>query len=163
MTFLILGILIALADQSSKYWIRINYDLGEITPIVDGFFNLTYLRNTGAAWGMFDGFNNWLGVFSLVVLMALLVFRRSFISNVLEHKIALGCLIGGVAGNLIDRLRLGYVVDFLDFHIGQHHWPAFNVADSAICVGVGIYIISAIWIHDHPLRENGDKSEQSSA
>jgi len=156
MLVLVLGILIAVADQVTKYMVRISFDLGESRPIIDGFFNFTYLRNTGAAWGMLDGYNIWLGILSIVVLIGLVFFRRSFVSNVFEHKIALGCLVGGIMGNLIDRLRLGYVTDFLDFHIESHHWPAFNIADAAICIGVGIYILSALWLKEHPLRENGE-------
>lgn len=160
MFVLILGIIIVIADQLTKYWIRFSYDLGEIDPIVPGFMNLTYLRNTGAAWGMLDGYNTWLGVLSIAVLIGLIFFRRSFISNVFEHKIALGCLLGGIAGNLIDRLRLGYVTDFIDLHIKGQHWPSFNIADSAICIGVGIYILSALWLNQHPLRDNSANSAQ---
>jgi len=162
MFVLIVGILIALADQITKYWIRFNYDLGELHSIIPGFFNLTYLRNTGAAWGIFDGYNTWLGLLSIVVLAGLVFFRRSFISNVFEHKIALACLLGGITGNLIDRLRLGFVTDFLDFHVNGWHWPAFNIADAAICTGVGIYILSALWLNQHPLRENGKEDSEPS-
>lgn len=160
MLVLILGIVIVFADQITKYWIRFNYDLGEIHSVIPGLFNLTYLRNTGAAWGMFDGYNTWLGLLSIVVLAGLILFRRSFISNVFEHKIALACLLGGIAGNLIDRLRLGFVTDFLDFHLNGWHWPSFNIADAAICTGVGIYILSALWLNQHPLRENGKKDSE---
>jgi len=162
MLVLTIGIIILLADQISKFWVRYSFDLGQLDPLIPGFFNLTYLRNTGAAWGMLHGYNTWLGLLSIVVLAGLIFFRRSFISNVLEHKIALGCLIGGIAGNLVDRIKLGYVTDFLDFHIGEWHWPAFNIADAAICTGVGIYILSALWISHHPLRENGEKSDARS-
>lgn len=158
MTVLVLGILITLADQAIKYTIRHSLSMGETIPIIDGFFNLTYLRNTGAAWGMLDGYNIWLGILSLIVLLGLVFFRRRFIINVCEHKVALGFLLGGIAGNLIDRLRLGYVTDFLDFHINNYHWPSFNIADAAICVGVGIYILSTLWIAEHPLRDNGNKN-----
>ncbi len=62
-------------------------------------------------------------------------------------------MLGGILGNLLDRVRFGWVTDFLDFHIGDSHWPAFNIADAAICVGVGIYILSAFWTSRHPLRQ----------
>lgn len=162
MTVLIVGIIVAVSDQFSKYLVRQSFDLGETVPVIEGFFNLTYLRNTGAAWGILDGYNIWLGILSIIVLAGLIFFRRSFISNVLEHKIALGCLMGGIVGNLVDRLRLGYVTDYLDFYINNHHWPSFNIADAAICIGVGIYIISAIWIAEHPLRENGQGDKSAS-
>lgn len=163
MFVLILAAFIAASDQITKYMIRLSFGLSESRPVIDGFFDLTYLRNTGAAWGLLDGHNLWLGILSIVVLVIMIFFRRSFLSNVNEHKVAFGCLIGGIVGNLVDRLRLGYVTDFLDFHWNGHHWPSFNIADSAICIGVGIYILSSFWLVNHPLRENGkEKKEEPS-
>jgi signal peptidase II len=78
------------------------------------------------------------------MLVVIVCFRRSFLNDVPGHRLALGLMVGGIVGNLIDRLRLQYVVDFLDFHWGVHHFPAFNVADSSICIGVGLYILSML-------------------
>jgi len=154
MLVLVLALLIAVLDQVTKYAVRMNFFVGESVPVIHGFFDLTYLRNTGAAWGMLGGQNTALVVLSLVMLVLMVIFRRSFLSDNWEHRVALGLLIGGIIGNLVDRLRLGSVTDFLDFYIRGYHWPSFNVADAAICTGVGIYILSALWLGTHPLHES---------
>jgi len=143
MLVLLLAFAVTAADQWTKQLVRDGFAYGEIRPVLAGFFNLTYIRNTGAAWGLFGGRNNGLVLLSVLMLGALVAFRRSFLANCLSHRIALGCMVGGIVGNLMDRVRLGYVVDFLDFHWGARHFPAFNVADSAICIGVGIYILTS--------------------
>ena len=154
MQVLLVGLLIAVLDQVTKYFVRILFSVGESRPVIDHFFDLTYVRNTGAAWGILGGQNTYLVILSVVMLVAMLVFRRSFLSDTWEHRLALGFLVGGIVGNLMDRLRLGWVTDFLDFYWKGYHWPAFNVADSAICLGVGIYILSALWLAGHPLHES---------
>jgi len=154
MPVLCLSFLIALLDQATKWLIRQHFTPGEVTPMIPGFFDLAYIRNTGAAWGMLGGLNGWLAGLSIVMLVLVVVFRRSFLSDVPIHRIALGCMIAGIAGNLMDRLRLNYVVDFLYFHWGPHYFPAFNVADSAICIGVGLYIVSSFWLSAHPLNSS---------
>jgi signal peptidase II len=82
---------------------------------------------------------------SVAVLVLLVIYRRSFLDEQLSHRILLGLMVGGIVGNLIDRIRFGWVTDFLDFHIGTHHWPSFNVADSAICIAAGLYIITNLF------------------
>ncbi len=149
----LLALFIAVADQASKQWVRETFALGEARTVLESFFHLTYLRNTGAAWGMFGGHNVWLAVLSLVVLVLMVIYRRAFLGNSWEHRVALGLLAGGILGNVFDRLKLGYVTDFLDFHWYTHHWPSFNVADSAICVGVTLYVASSLWVAGHPLNE----------
>lgn len=149
---LLLTIVITLLDQATKAWIRADFALGESRPVISGFFNFTYLRNPGAAWGLFGGHNTFLTVLSLVMLGVICLFRRSFLSDTWSHRIALGLMVGGIIGNLMDRVRFGYVVDFLDVHIAGYHWPVFNIADSAICVGVGIYVVTSIWMDAHPLN-----------
>ncbi len=156
---LIVAILITLIDQATKTLVRYSFVLGESRAVIDGFFDLTYLRNTGAAWGMLGGYNTVLMILSVLMLVVVTLFRRSFLSDTWEHRLALGLLVGGILGNLIDRIRLGYVVDFLNFHIAGYHWPVFNVADAAICVGVGIYVISAIWLAGHPLHDQSKKEQ----
>jgi signal peptidase II len=109
--------------------------------VVPGLFNISHVRNTGAAWGMMQGFNVGLVVLSVVMLVVLIGFRRHFISDTRLYRVIVGLMIGGILGNLMDRLRLGFVVDFLDFYWQTHHFPSFNVADSAICTGVGLYLL----------------------
>ena len=161
MLVLILGLVITVIDQVTKYVIRLTYAVGESHPVIHGFFDLTYVRNTGAAWGILGGQNASLTILSVVMLAAIVIFRRSFLSDTWEHRIALGLMVGGIVGNLMDRLRLGWVTDFLDFYWKGYHWPCFNVADAAICVGVGIYVLSAMWLASHPLHESRLKSDST--
>ena len=146
MTPLLVALCVVLLDQASKEWVRGAFSLHESVPVIPGFFHLTYIRNTGAAWGMFSGQNIALSALALVMLAVLVVFRRKILPPGRVHRVALGLLCGGIAGNLFDRLRLDYVVDFLDFFVRTHHFPAFNVADSAICVGVGIYVLGTLLV-----------------
>jgi signal peptidase II len=139
--FLIIGLVVLLLDQWTKLAVRANLVYGESRPIMDGFFNLVYVRNDGAAWNILSGHGIVLILISAGVLVALLVFRKKFLYDKLSHHILLGLMIGGIAGNLIDRIRFGWVTDFLDFQFGSYHYPSFNIADSAICIAVVSYIV----------------------
>ena len=139
---LLTAILITVADQWTKHVVRSDFSYGESRPVIDGFFNLTYVRNTGAAWGMLGDHTHILTIISMVMLVVMVVFRRSFLNDTWQHRLALGLMIGGIVGNLMDRLRQNWVTDFFDFYIGSWHWPCFNIADAAICTGVGIYILT---------------------
>ena len=130
-----------LLDQLTKLWIQMRFLYSEKVVVVPGLFNLHYIRNTGAAWGMLAGWRLLLVLFSLAMLGLILHRRRELFGATSCGRAALPLLAGGIIGNLIDRVRLGYVVDFLDFHHGVWHFPAFNVADSAICIGIGLYLI----------------------
>ena len=140
--FSLTAVLIVTADQISKSWIRTNLAIGQSLPEV-GFLRLTHINNTGAAFGLFQGPNLPLTVIALVgvavlLVCAVLIYRRSpFLDNRLAW-VSLGLVLGGTVGNLLDRLRLGYVTDFIDFGF----WPAFNIADSAIVVGAIIFAFS---------------------
>ncbi len=149
---LLVAIVVTVLDQWTKHVVRADFLLGESRPVIDGFFNLTYVRNTGAAWGLFGGQNTTLMILSIVMLLVMVIYRRSFLNDTWEHRLALGLLIGGILGNLLDRARQGWVTDFFDFYVGTWHWPCFNIADAAICTGVGIYMISALWATRHPLK-----------
>lgn len=156
---LLVAVLIAVSDQWTKAVVRASFALGESRPVIDGFFNLTYVRNTGAAWGILGGQNTSLTILSVVMLVLMVIFRRSFLGDTWEHRLALGLMAGGIIGNLHDRVRLGWVTDFFDFYFRAWHWPAFNIADAAICTGVGIYIISAFWISHHPLNDRREERD----
>lgn len=158
---LIIAVIIALADQWTKDAVRASFALGESRPIIEGFFSFTYVRNTGAAWGILGGQNTSLTILSVVMLAAMVIFRRAFLSDTWEHRLALGLMLGGIVGNLMDRVRLGWVTDFFDFYVSVYHWPAFNIADAAICVGVGIYILSAFWVAQHPLNERRQREGEA--
>jgi signal peptidase II len=143
--WVIAAIIVAL-DQITKFLVV--RCLGDApVPILHGYFQLVNWRNTGAAWGILRNYNFVLAAISIVTLAALYFFRNTFGIQRAVAQWAFGLINGGIVGNLIDRLALGHVVDFLDFHVGEHHWPAFNVADSAICVGVFLYVIIS-WHHD---------------
>ena len=144
MTPLLVALAVVLLDQATKEWVRGAFSLHESIPVIPGFFHLTYIRNTGAAWGMFSGQNLTLSLLAFAMLLVLVFFRRKIMPPGRLHRIALGLLCGGIVGNLFDRLRLDYVVDFLDFFVREWHWPAFNIADSAICIGVAIYMLGTL-------------------
>ncbi len=114
--------------------------------VLPGFFRLVHWHNTGAAWSMFDDNNVVLAIVSAVALVVLILIRGKFGANTTLGSIALGLVFGGIAGNLLDRIVHHHVIDFLFFHLitrsgVQHDFPAFNVADSAICIGVGLLFL----------------------
>lgn len=152
MLALAIALALVIGDQWSKDWVRRSLSLYEMRPLIDGFAYLTYVRNTGAAWGMFRGSNLWLAVLSLVTLAVLVRFRTSLMRRTLTHRIALGLLAGGIVGNLMDRLRLGYVTDVLSLHFGRYEFPAFNLADSGITLAVVVFAVSSWWADQHETR-----------
>ena len=143
-----IAILIALLDQFTKQQVVWRIDPAYPVQVIDGFFRLVNWGNSGAAWGLFQESNMILAIISVVTLVIICLFRRSFQIHLLGNKVALGLIAGGIAGNVVDRFRYGHVVDFLDFAIRGHHWPAFNVADSSICIGVGLYLLFT-WRDEH--------------
>ncbi|MDO9541182.1 MAG: signal peptidase II [Kiritimatiellia bacterium] len=135
---------IVISDQITKYAIRFSFSLGESKTIIASLFNLTYVRNTGAVWGWFQHQNEWLALVSLVVLFLIVIFYYYIVDGQAICSTALGLIAGGIIGNLIDRVRLGWVTDFLDFYWNDNHWPSFNIADSAICAGVCFYLLASL-------------------
>ena len=138
-------IIVVVLDQLTKRMALASFHPGEIRPVIDGLFNLTLSFNTGAAFGLWTGLaSGWReSVLALTILMALalviFLLTRPYYQNLLAQT-ALAAILGGAVGNVIDRFLYGAVVDFLDFYIGSSHWPAFNIADSAICLGVGLLL-----------------------
>ena len=127
-------------DQITKHWIASRFPLYETQPLISGFFNLVHVRNRGMAFGIMNrpgadwGFTLLLCATLGAVALLLFWFYR-LKSEDKGTAIPLSLILGGAIGNLLDRMRFGEVIDFLDFYIGPYHWPAFNVADSAITVG----------------------------
>jgi signal peptidase II len=140
---------VILLDQLTKWWIISSFFLHESREVVPGFFNLTFVTNTGAAFGLLAGRETafrqafFVGV-SIVALAALAFAYRQFRHQGRLAVTALGLIAGGAVGNLIDRLRFGRVIDFLDVYVGLYHWPAFNVADAAITIGAGLLILCSL-------------------
>ncbi len=125
-------------DMATKAVITHTFVLGESREIVAGFFNIVYVINRGAAFSILANAGA-LGTIILIVASLVAIGVLAYLINRTKDfvtSVALSLIAGGAAGNLVDRARLGFVVDFLDLHIGRLHWPAFNVADSAITIGV---------------------------
>ena len=133
-------------DQATKHAVLRLLGYAEEKVIIDGFFKFVHWGNTGAAWSLFHGNNTALAIVSAVALVVLFLARRHFAGDTRVGQAALGLMFGGIIGNLIDRLTVGHVIDFLYFHVEtrggrEAGFPAFNVADSAICVGVGLLFL----------------------
>ena len=139
--YFLLVIVIYFFDQISKLFIRNNLSLGESVPIVNNFLHLTLVHNNGAAFGIFQdhpGIFSYIAGVSALIMILLLTLKRNSLNSI--EKISLCFILSGTFGNLTDRLRFGYVIDFLDFRI----WPVFNIADSFITIGaltLGSYLI----------------------
>jgi len=131
-------------DQVTKHLTIRFLRPGDPVAVIPGFFNLVHVHNPGAAFGMMHGFSPGLFLVSAVTLGLLMRFHYHLFFDTRIHRVALGLVLGGIVGNMVDRLKYHYVIDFLDFHIGAHHWPAFNVADSCICIGAAIYLFTSI-------------------
>ena len=130
-------------DQITKLMVEQRMILGESIPVIKGFFSLTFVTNKGAAWGMFHGYGIVLFVIGVFVIIATLFFLRKLCDGYRERYVAILSVLSGVVGNSIDRIWRGEVVDFLHVHYyNAYHYPVFNVADMAICCGVGIFLIS---------------------
>jgi signal peptidase II len=144
--FTLAAVVLAL-DQITKWLVMKNIILGDERTVIPGFFNLTHRANTGAAWSMFTGNNFLLATVALIALVVLWVSRRHFSADRILGQLAFGLIFGGIIGNLTDRLARHAVVDFLHFYMARRgtfdvwDFPAFNVADSAICTGVAIIFL----------------------
>lgn len=143
---LLISLTVVVLDQITKALIAHYFYLHQSIEVISGFFNITYIRNPGAAFSLFSDSNEIFRAFfliaiSIVALIIVFLVYRSLKNNRL-YRLALSLIAGGAVGNLIDRIRLKEVIDFLDIYIGRYHWPAFNVADSAITIGVFLAVLS---------------------
>lgn len=142
--------MVVLVDQITKEIVLRFLPLYENLEIIPGFFSLTHIRNTGGAFGLLAGKATGLRTFfflgvSAVAVAVLLYLHAKMAGGKRWVETAFALVLGGAVGNLIDRLRFGEVIDFLDFYVGSAHWPAFNVADSAISVGVAILCVNVVF------------------
>jgi len=138
---LVIALVIA-SDQLSKLWIRTNLAIGESLPLIDRL-SLIHIRNTGSAFGLLANQTFLIIVISIAALLFILLFLRYLSPATTLIIISIGLIMGGALGNLIDRLRFGSVTDFIYFRLwGNFHWPAFNIADASIVVGVCLLIYS---------------------
>jgi signal peptidase II len=155
-----LALAVVVLDQLTKMLVRKHLDFGEEWIVIEGFFKLVHWGNTGAAWSMFSGNNRFLAGVAIIALVILFFSRHHFNIHTFGGQISLGLIFGGIVGNLIDRVRIEHVVDFLYFFVvrrdgGVSGFPAFNVADSAICVGVGLLLILS-WQGDSDEEPSGE-------
>jgi signal peptidase II len=143
-----LSIVIVIVDQFTKYLATKHLIYQQAIEIISGL-NLTLVYNTGAAFSFLSEAGGWQRWFFVVLTSAVSLGLIYWLSTLPKQRIwlaaALALVLGGAIGNLWDRIMLGYVIDFIDVYYAQWHWPAFNVADSSICVGAGMLIIDAIW------------------
>jgi signal peptidase II len=142
------ALLLGAADQASKFWAVRNLPLFELREVVPGFFGLVHVRNTGVAFSLLSNLDSrWVHPFLIlatVIAMGAVLAYIAFLPCRGAAPVGLGLILGGAIGNLIDRARLGYVVDFLDLYWRNHHWPTFNVADVGISVGVALLLIDMV-------------------
>lgn len=139
---LIIAVTVLILDQVTKFLISTNMVLFEDIPVISGFFHITYVQNTGMAWSMLSGQQQLLSLAAFAaigVMLWYLMYRRPDRIT----TISIGFMMAGAAGNLIDRLVFSYVRDFLNFYIFGYDFPVFNVADIALCLGVGLLILDA--------------------
>lgn len=145
-----LSLLVILLDQGSKQLAEAM--LSHAQPVgVMPFFDLTLLYNKGAAFSFLHSQSGWQRWFFIVLALVVSLVMLVWLSRLKREErwtaVSLGLIIGGALGNVIDRILLGYVIDFIDLYYGDHHWPAFNVADSAIFIGVTIMLLDALVLH----------------
>ena len=136
-------------DQLSKLWIIARLPCGtygepHAIRMVRDFFYIVHVGNTGAAWSMFSGRSVLLAGLAAATLVAIFIWRQALGLRDRIAQVSFGLLCGGIMGNLTDRLSYGHVIDFLDFHFGNYIYPTFNIADSAICIGVLLYLVHSL-------------------
>ena len=136
-------------DRWTKTLVVQKLALYQRAEVIRGFFNLTHVRNTGGAFGIFGGEKSGFGsllfvIISLIAIGAIIYLFMKIREGEKTLALSFSLILSGAIGNLIDRLHYGEVIDFLDFHIAAYHWPAFNVADSAICIGIGLVALELL-------------------
>ena len=141
-----LALLVVLLDQLTKYWVSASFHYGEVR-VVSRFFNLVLTHNKGAAFSFLASAAGWQrGFFIAIALIAIAVISMLLMRRAGDRlfSLALALILGGAIGNVLDRIILGHVVDFLDLHLAGWHWPAFNLADSAITVGAVLLVAESL-------------------
>lgn len=144
--WLLLSAVVIILDQLSKHWVVEAFSFAEILPVTS-FFNLVLAHNSGAAFSFLASAGGWQRLFFITVATvasAVILYLMRKHARQMLFSLALSLVLGGALGNLIDRIRWGYVVDFLDFYYGGYHWPAFNVADMAITGGVILLVLDSL-------------------
>nr|WP_281384290.1 signal peptidase II [Pelagicoccus albus] len=164
---LTLAAAVLLLDQATKLWVvnTLPYEGAFFPPesieVIPGFFNIVWVTNTGAAWSMFSGHIWPLTAVGFLALGLLFFFRKALELHLPKIQLSYGLIIGGIIGNMIDRIRIQKVIDFLDFHYGDYYFPSFNIADSGITVGVALYIIFSFRSNEKTPEEIQKENEEA--
>jgi len=153
---LILGFLFV--DQGTKFWAVTILKPMHTMEVIPHLLNLSYVENPGAAWGILSGRQVFLIFFSLLTLAALFWKRHQLLNDLPSAALIFALLMAGILGNLIDRIRLDHVIDFIDFYWGTAHFPAFNVADSAICCATFLLLLTQ-WLHDRRKKSGSARKD----
>ncbi len=160
MIFYAVILFIIIIDQISKLYIRMGMDFNQSIPVIDGFFHITFVRNLGAAFSILQGKQPLLIIVTFIALSAIIIYLA--IKRKENHwllALSLSLIAGGGLGNLIDRIRLGYVVDFFDFRV----FPVFNIADISICIGCGLFILYLLFIEPKINRMRGEPADDQNS
>jgi len=147
--YLLISLLVLVADQWSKWLVEVRLDPHHMVTVIPNLLNLTHVRNTGVAFGLFAAHGNVVGTWILSLLgIVALVFVGFYFRHIPHGErtllVALALVLGGAVGNLIDRLASGGVTDFIDLYFGHYHWHTFNIADSAITTGIVLMVLSSV-------------------
>ena len=162
----LIALSVLVLDQITKAIVLRHLGYAQEEVVLEGFFKFVHWGNTGAAWSLFhqfSGSNELLAIFALVALLVLFLARHHFDAHTLPGQLSLGLIFGGIAGNLVDRFARGHVIDFLYFYIRRRGgeeigFPAFNLADGAICIGVGLLFLLS-WQREEPPAPAGAGGE----
>ena len=145
-------------DQWSKIVVENSFRLHEALTVIPGWFDIAYALNKGAAWSILEGFGWLLLVIAVLVLAAAVFFLRQLADGWIERYFAIFTVISGILGNSIDRIWRGAVVDFISVHYHEvYHYPIFNIADCAICAGIGVFLLSSLLRPDKPKKTSADQ------
>ncbi|SET35687.1 signal peptidase II Aspartic peptidase. MEROPS family A08 [Nitrosomonas marina] len=156
-----IALIVLTLDLATKYWVQTSMVYGQQIPVTD-FFNLVLTYNTGAAFSILSEASGWQRWFLSAIAAGasiIIIYMLNKYKTEQLFCLSLSLILGGAIGNLWDRITLGYVVDFLDFYIGEYHWPAFNIADSAIFVGAALLIIDSFYNKKSTSEEINGKSD----
>ncbi len=157
---LLISTIVLALDQISKALIDITMKFGQSIPVLKNFFHITYYQNTGAAWGIMNSRTFLLISLTIIILIIIYRYMYSFKQNK-RNILAFGLLIGGIVGNLLDRIIFGYVRDFLDFYVFNYDFPVFNVSDMAIVAGIFLLIIAIVKGEEVNGRDKGRRNKKS--
>ena len=142
---LTITLLVVGSDQFTKFWALASFFSPPRVIEVFPWFNLVPVWNTGISFGMLAGYSDWMPtiISGLTIIISLMLLAWLFVAISVSIKLALSLILGGAVGNIIDRIRFGAVIDFVDIHFFNFHWPAFNIADSAITIGVALFLLDS--------------------